>query len=76
MTELSVNNWRLEEIRTIDRKSRKVLTMYKMLQPEAYIGKKEEETCYVDTLKRQSRDNQYCRIFENKIYRRPVCKYC
>jgi len=36
---LGINNWRLEEIRTIGTKTRKVLTMYKMHHPKAYIGR-------------------------------------
>jgi hypothetical protein len=39
-------NWRLEEIKQIDRKTRKMLTMYKMHQPKAdierlYVKRKE-----------------------------------
>jgi hypothetical protein len=32
-------NWRLEEIKTSDRKTRKVLTMYKMHHPKADIDR-------------------------------------
>jgi hypothetical protein len=32
-------NWRLEELKQIDRKSRKTLTMYKMHHPKAYIDR-------------------------------------
>jgi hypothetical protein len=32
-------NWRLEEIKQIDRKSRKMLTLYKMHHPKADIGR-------------------------------------
>jgi len=32
-------NWRLAEIRKIDRKTRKVLTMYKMHHPKAAIDR-------------------------------------
>ena len=45
-------NWRLEEIRKIDRKTRKVLTLYKMHNPKAdidrpyVIGQKKEEARY------------------------------
>jgi hypothetical protein len=34
-----VINWRLEEIKQIDRKSRKMLTMYKMHHPKADIDR-------------------------------------
>ena len=30
-------NWRLKEIRKVDRKTRKILTMYKMHHPQADI---------------------------------------
>ena len=45
-------NWRLEEIRKIDWKTRNVLTIYKMHQPKVDIDrlyvkrKEEEEACY------------------------------
>ena len=45
-------NWRLEEIRKIDRKTRKVLQIYKMHHPKSDIDglyvkrKKKEEACY------------------------------
>jgi hypothetical protein len=45
-------NWRSEEIRKIDRKTRRILTKYKMHHPRADTdkmykkGKKEEEACY------------------------------
>ena len=39
-------NWRLEEIRKIAWKTRKVLTFYKMKQPKADIDSKEGEVCY------------------------------
>ena len=32
-------NWRTEEIKEIDRKTRKTLTMYKMLHPKADIDR-------------------------------------
>jgi len=35
-----INNWRLEEIREVDSKTRKVLTAYKMLHPTADINKR------------------------------------
>jgi len=40
-------NWRIEEIKKIDRKTRKMLTMYKMHHPKSdivrlYIKRKEE----------------------------------
>jgi len=40
-------NWRFEEIRQIDRKARKVLTMHKMHHLNTVCkGKSEEEACY------------------------------
>ena len=45
-------NWRLEEIRKIDWKTRNVLTIYKIHQPKVDIDrlyvkrKEEEEACY------------------------------
>jgi hypothetical protein len=53
--------------------------MCKIHHPKAdidrlYVKMKKGETCY--KIKRNiNRDNQYCRIFENKTYRREVCKY-
>jgi hypothetical protein len=32
-------NWRLEDIKKIDRKTRKILTVYKMHHPKAYIDR-------------------------------------
>jgi hypothetical protein len=45
-------DWRIEEIKQIDRKTRKMLTMYKMHQPKAdidrlYIKRKKEERVQV-----------------------------
>jgi DNA polymerase II large subunit len=34
-----INSWRLEEIKQIDRKTRKMLTMYKMHHPKADIDR-------------------------------------
>ena len=44
-------NWRLEKIRKIDKKTRKILTMYKMHHPKSdidrlYVKMKEEEGAY------------------------------
>jgi hypothetical protein len=35
----NIINWRIEEIKQIDRKTRKMLTMYKMHHPKADIGR-------------------------------------
>jgi len=48
----STINWKLEEIRKIDRKTRTVLQIYKIHHPKAHIDKlyvkrkKKEEACY------------------------------
>ena len=45
-------NWRLEELRKIDRKTRKVLQIYKIHHPKTHIdrlhvkSKKKEAACY------------------------------
>ena len=47
-----ITNWRTEEIQNIDRKTRKILTMYEMHHPKADIdrlnvqGKEEGEDWY------------------------------
>jgi len=69
-------NWRLVEIRKIDRKTRKVLTMYKMHYPETVIDGLYVKRKVTNRSDISSKDNQYCRIFKHKMYRRPVCKYC
>jgi hypothetical protein len=43
-------NWRLEEIRKIDRKTREILTMYKMHHPKADI-----DMLYVKMMRRRKR---------------------
>jgi len=66
-------NWRLEERRKIDRKTRKVLTEYKMHHPKfnvdkLYAKKERRWKSPVTNIRDiQSRDNSYCRISEHKI---------
>ena len=68
-------NWRPEEIRKIDRKIRKVLTVYKTHQPKAdidslYVKRKGGGRGLLQTeATLSSRDNQYCRSCGHKIYR-------
>ena len=50
---IGIFNWRTEEIRKIDRKTRKMLTMYKMHHPKAdidrlYVKRKEGGTGHVE----------------------------
>jgi hypothetical protein len=66
-------NWRLEETRKIDRKTRKVLTVYKMHHRKAdvdklYVKKERRRKRPIRNISDiQSRDNSYCRISEHKI---------
>ena len=61
-------NWRNK----IDRKTRKILTMYKMNHPKANI-----DTQYLNwsDILVHRRDNQHCRTSEHKI-QKSVCKHC
>jgi hypothetical protein len=62
-------NWRLEEIKQIDRKTRKTPTMYKMHHPKTDMDrlyvKKEEEDWY--KLKQHTRIKQRYLILQNTL---------
>ena len=75
-----VINWRLEQVRKIDRKTKQILTMYKMHHPKAdtdrlYVQRKGGGRGLLQIEAKYEADNQYCRIHEQKICRIPVFKH-
>jgi hypothetical protein len=74
-------SWRIEEIKKIDRKTRKMLTMYKMHHPKADIDRllvkrKEGGRRLVQVEEVYKTEIINIAEYLNKLQRRPVCKHC
>ena len=69
-------NWRIEEIKKIDRKTRKMLTMYKMHIDRLYVKRKEGGRGLVQVEVAYKAEIINIAEYLNTNYKRPVCKHC
>jgi hypothetical protein len=76
-------DWRLEEIRKFDRKTNKVLPVYKLHNPKGdidrlYVKRKEggRGLLEIEVTNKAEIMNTVEYLNTQYIYRRPVCKYC
>jgi hypothetical protein len=76
-----VINWRIEEVKQIDRKTRKMLKMYKMHHPKAdidrlYVKRKEGGRGLVQVEAAYKAEIIIIAEYLNTVQRRPVCNKC